>query len=149
MLPELESILRYRNPLVIRKFREDHRVDEARANRLFTELMKFLWASQKHSLEKATRPADPSLDFSFGLHEEMRALDEMWHCFILCTEDYSEFCQGNFGRYLHHRPSVWGARLTEEEFRVELERYLAYLLELFGAETVGGWFGVGGTAPGR
>ena len=33
-------------------------------------------------------------------------LDEIWHQFILCTQLYSNFCQKNFGHYLHHEPSM-------------------------------------------
>jgi hypothetical protein len=32
------------------------------------------------------------------------AVDEAWHLFLLWTREYAEFCQGAFGRFLHHAP---------------------------------------------
>jgi len=32
-------------------------------------------------------------------------VDEAWHEFILCTREYTEFCQRAFGRFLHHTPA--------------------------------------------
>jgi hypothetical protein len=34
------------------------------------------------------------------------AIDRAWHAFILHTEQYLRYCQENFGRYIHHRPSL-------------------------------------------
>ena len=31
-------------------------------------------------------------------------VDEVLHSFILCTEQYTEFCKSAFGDYLHHSP---------------------------------------------
>lgn len=31
-------------------------------------------------------------------------VDEAWHAFVLCTEEYQSFCQRFFGRMMHHRP---------------------------------------------
>jgi hypothetical protein len=33
-----------------------------------------------------------------------RAVDEAWHGFILCTRRYADFCDGAYGRFLHHHP---------------------------------------------
>jgi hypothetical protein len=32
--------------------------------------------------------------------------DDLWHEFILFTRHYEAFCQGAFGRFLHHAPAV-------------------------------------------
>ncbi|RFB81364.1 glycine-rich domain-containing protein [Methylovirgula sp. 4M-Z18] len=32
--------------------------------------------------------------------------DAAWHCFILSTQDYAQFCRKAFGRYLHHVPNA-------------------------------------------
>lgn len=32
------------------------------------------------------------------------SIDEVWHNFILFTEDYVQFCKSHFGRIIHHRP---------------------------------------------
>jgi len=38
-----------------------------------------------------------------------QVVDEVWHAFILFTIDYTRFCQGVFGFYLHHVPNIDGA----------------------------------------
>ena len=38
---------------------------------------------------------------SIGMAEEM---DDMWHQFILFTENYRNFCAENFGQYIDHVP---------------------------------------------
>ena len=32
-------------------------------------------------------------------------VDKAWHAFILITKEYQVFCEGAYGRFLHHRPS--------------------------------------------
>jgi hypothetical protein len=39
-----------------------------------------------------------------------RVVDDLWHEFILATQSYARFCQGAFGRFLHHIPSTDKAR---------------------------------------
>ena len=34
-----------------------------------------------------------------------QAVDDAWHEFILFTRQYNKFCQGAFGRFLHHTPA--------------------------------------------
>lgn len=33
-------------------------------------------------------------------------VDEVWHTFILFTEDYASFCEKVFGFFLHHHPAL-------------------------------------------
>ncbi len=35
-----------------------------------------------------------------------REIDEVWHNFILHTKFYDEYCQNNFGRFIHHNPRI-------------------------------------------
>ena len=39
-----------------------------------------------------------------GPYAPSRLVDIAWHAFILYTMDYANFCQVNFGRFLHHIP---------------------------------------------
>lgn len=43
-----------------------------------------------------------------------RVVDDAWHEFILMTRVYHQFCDGAFGRYLHHTPNaVAGKPVTD------------------------------------
>jgi len=46
-----------------------------------------------------------------------KAVDAAWHEFILMTREYSAFCDGAFGRYLHHTP--------EAQLRISMDEALA------------------------
>ncbi|MBI4440850.1 hypothetical protein HY639_01665 [Candidatus Woesearchaeota archaeon] len=35
-----------------------------------------------------------------------KAVDEVWHQFILFTREYHAFCDDMFGRYIHHAPAT-------------------------------------------
>ncbi len=35
-----------------------------------------------------------------------KAVDDLWHEFILFTKHYNYFCKGAFGEFLHHTPAV-------------------------------------------
>lgn len=35
-----------------------------------------------------------------------KAVDDLWHEFILYTRDYEQFCKRAFGRFMHHTPAV-------------------------------------------
>lgn len=49
-----------------------------------------------------------------------RLADDAWHCLILDTRRYAQFCQAAFGRFLHHVPEQPGApRLAVPRRRVE------------------------------
>lgn len=41
-----------------------------------------------------------------GLGMISRSVDEVWHTHILFTQDYFNFCERAFGRYVHHQPTT-------------------------------------------
>src|SRR6187200_2054423 len=108
MLPDLNQLLKYKNPLVIRRFKRNFPKHEDKAETLFIDMLKYLWLSNKHDQDKKANPNDNTLNFSTVMHREMRLIDEMWHTFILLTVDYAEFCQLYFGEFQHHVPEVGG-----------------------------------------
>lgn len=53
------------------------------------------------------------LDNPYRLHNmPSKAVDALWHAFILDTCSYDQFCRRAFGHMLHHRPSVDMQRLS-------------------------------------
>jgi len=140
-LPDLEEVLAYRHPKVIRAYQRDFPHLRDQAENLFREALKYLWLSRKHQLDCESRPNDSALDFPFFMHEEMRDIDNMWHTFLLYTQDYTDFCRRFFGDYLHHQPDIADAVVqTNQEFGADLEKYLSYVYDQLGEETVRAWF---------
>jgi hypothetical protein len=91
-LAEHASVLAYSAPFLIDKLVKDHIVDTPEeAEVLFTEVKKYLLMVRD----------DETANW------EMYSLrvDEVWHQFILYTNEYMNFCERFFGRYVPHSPS--------------------------------------------
>lgn len=137
----LEHLLEYQHPRVVASYRRDHPHNAEKADALYVEMLKFLWISKKHRADRLAHPEDESLQFDFVMHQEMRDIDNMWHTFVLYTKDYTEFCHKYFGEYLHHQPDVaLESTQTPGEFAQDLEKFLSYVYDVLGEETVRRWF---------
>ncbi|MBP2297380.1 glycine-rich domain-containing protein [Azospirillum picis] len=55
-------------------------------------------------------------------------MEPAWHAFILDTREYAKFCQGAFGRMLHHWPDAYGT----DEFRVGWSKTVELAAKHFG-----------------
>ncbi len=55
-------------------------------------------------LRQWLRCCAPALGHRRMIGMPSRAVDEAWHGFILCTAQYSAFCERAYGTYLHHHP---------------------------------------------
>lgn len=89
-------ITTYRFPSELtRRFREKHpELTLDQSARVFEGLRQYFLAclaAQTHGI--ANQCGMPS-----------KAVDDAWHEFIVMTRDYEAFCQGAFGKYLHHTP---------------------------------------------
>ena len=141
-VPDKTKALSYENEEIVENFRANYGVSLDEARELFEETKKWLWLC-------GTRPRSMRLTV-FG---PMKMLDEMWHTFLLFTREYTEYCQDNYGFYIHHAPTT---RAETEEYRqraaadpeaarakVREDRRAMMLLvhDEFGAETLKRWFG--------
>lgn len=91
----LAEVLRYRHIEVIRRFREQFPVSEREAHSIFRETKKWLWLC-------ATSPTPGRL----AVTDQILVIDEMWHTFLMYTQDYHAFCLRAFGKFLHHVPTT-------------------------------------------
>lgn len=141
MHEDLRQLLTYTNSHVLQRYEKDYPRNVLKAEEAWPELLKFLWLSQKLQHDRRQSPNDTSLHFQSAVHEEMQEIDDMWHTFILFTQDYTDFCQRYFGRYLHHQPTTEDeATLSAQEYQNSLENYLSYIYDHLGEETVIKWF---------
>ncbi len=141
MKTSLEEILKYKHHGVINRFSKFYNKSEQEAETVFTDLMQFFWASEKHEKDKLNT-LNEELDFVFIMDEAMRPIDEIWHIFLLYTKDYMEFCDKYFGQYIHHLPDIVpNMEQSEEQFELNLTRFIDYNYDLLGQETIKRWFG--------
>ena len=138
----LADALEYENDDVVGAFRDKYNVSLEEAAAVFFEVKKWLW------LCASTHGSDRPL----VVFESMTWLDEMWHTFILFTQDYMQYCNDNFGFYIHHAPTSQAekarakhrhdvdpdaARTKSREGHRELMRLV---FEMLGEQTLRTWF---------
>jgi hypothetical protein len=141
MLKPLNDVLAYKHPAVVRRFQKEHPQKAHQAEQLFEDLLLFFWASKRHALDRAAHPGDESLDFVFIMDQEMRDIDQMWHVFLLYTKDYMDFCESNFGEYLHPLPDIVPTfEQGSFEFEANLAKFLSYVYDRLGEQVVRRWF---------
>lgn len=141
MIPDLNVLLSYQNPRVVNSFIRDTNVSEEKAVTLFQDVLRYLWITKKHAIEKNQFPEKEELQFTLVMHEEMREIDNMWHNFILYTHDYMIFCEKYFGEYLHHqRDMIETMEKTNAGFSEDLEKYLSYIYDHLGQDILKRWF---------
>jgi hypothetical protein len=134
-MKNLTEVTGYRNAKVLRKFLTIFSISQEEAENIFTELMKFLWLCAVRRAEyKESVPEVPS---ALAVYSSMAIMDELWHTFILHTEDYSSFCSLYLGSYVHHSPAnVDFVQLTETESAAQL----SYTWDKLGEGTVITWY---------
>lgn len=140
-LPELNTLLEYKNPAVLKLYVQNHPDNKLSAEDAFQESLKYLWLAQKHKIDKTNNPDHPELPPRCVMLQSMREIDEMWHEFILFTKDYSDFCQHYFGTYMHHMPNIFdNAPIPADEQEAEINKLLPYIYEHLGEKTMRVWF---------
>jgi len=106
-MKSLEKVLAYQNDYIIQEFSRKHKkykLSKEEASLLFDDLKRYLWMTATIDLKRDENEGEILPDVSIS--ESMIIIDEMWHEFILVTEQYADFCNENFGRYIHHPPPM-------------------------------------------
>ncbi len=143
--PELSILLTYTNPHILKRYEKDYPNNQLKAEEALQELLKFFWLSQQHKLEQKiahdNNKAFTVLNFQAAIHEEMKEIDDMWHTFLLFTQEYMDFCEHYFGHFIHHSPTTDESETpSPEQYEKDLENYLSYIYDRLGEETVRKWF---------
>lgn len=85
----IDSLLGYRNEVVMNRYMAQLNVDKEYADRVFYAFNQFMATSVLTDGQKTTSPV----------------IDSLWHVFILNTRQYSEFCEKYLRGFVHHEPS--------------------------------------------
>ena len=88
IVPSLDSVMSYQHPWLLARLVERVGLDAVVAQELFDETKRFLYLCAV-----SDQPLAPTA-----------RIDEVWHNFMLYSEDYAEFCDSQFGFMIHHRP---------------------------------------------
>jgi hypothetical protein len=143
-IASLEEVLRYKNRDVVQRFLKSYPIDPADAEDIFTEMKRWLWLFGYRSMLGSRQ--------RLFVHKPMTALDEMWHCFVLYTQDYAEFCSRYFGQFLHHRPLTLAEKARAQRrmqkdpegyaraFARQMEGQYRIIAETLGEETLRKWY---------
>lgn len=141
MQSTLTEVLSYQHPAVVRRFQKEHPEKAHLAEQLFSDLLRFFWTSKKHLLEREKSPENESLQFTFIMDDEMRDIDQIWHVFLLYTQDYMDFCDKYFGEFLHHQPDIVPTfKKGSFDFESNLQKFLSYVYDELGEDVVERWF---------
>lgn len=140
-LPVLSDLLRYKNSRVLKLYEQNYPKNRLSAEAAFEEMLKYLWLSQKHAMDLARNADDETIPKELFMPRSMQEIDEIWHEFILFTQDYTDFCFHYFGAYQHHLPNVFdNLPRAREEVEKEIEIMLPYIDQHLGEETICNWF---------
>jgi hypothetical protein len=113
----IERALTFPMGAVIQRYAEEHDLPIDIAAEHAFELKRYLALCAAHPNE------------GFGMRGP---IDEVWHTFILFTQDYAEFCNQVAGRFLHHEPAKKapsGSENNHQEGPSIRDGYLKFLEE--------------------
>jgi hypothetical protein len=118
-IPSLEEVLEYKNDYVISCFLRDYDMSSEDATDIFKQTLKWLYLCAHHKM-------NPDPEIQLAITRYVVIIDEMWHTFILCTRDYTDFCNQYFGFYIHHKPN---SKAEKKQFEEECQRNPEKILE--------------------
>ena len=139
----LNNILQYRNEDLILKFCKEWDVTNEEAEDIFQETKKFLYLASTSQTEC----------MNISIHQQIQVIDEMWHTFVLFTDQYYQFCEEYLGGFLHHFPftrqmlrsEIKYVTATSGDFetykREAFQTQILKIKDMLGQDTVLKWYG--------
>jgi hypothetical protein len=85
----LPNVMAYQHDGVVKRIAKVFNCEINEANGIFQDTKRFLFLCGSYPISFA-----PPIN-----------IDEGWHCFILFTKDYQEFCMNFFEEFIHHYPN--------------------------------------------
>lgn len=147
MKTSLAVVLAYRNNDIIDRLVEEHRLSPDDGEEIFRETLRWLWLCSEAKKDRKMGIAVPPLI----IDEPVLFIDLGWHTFILFTKAYADFCDKNFGTFIHHNPTPVSKKQTltralerDEQARHNLldqrRRQYEYIFDKLGSETLTDWY---------
>ena len=148
VMNDLQTVLNYKHEDVVLRFAEDFKISVSDSEDVFLELKRWLWICAKRHIQIKEGKAE---SFRLPLFNEAYIIDMMWHSFLLFTKDYQEFCEEQFGFFIHHNPRPHKERIewkdliekdrekAESERKATLQKVYSYLYDELGEEILLKW----------
>ncbi len=133
---ELHKLKELKNENVLNRFLNQFSFSYDEATDIFEETKKWLWLCAKIQIDRKTQKMN--LPQSLLLDEQTQVIDEMWHCFILFTKEYQEFCMKYLDVFIHHFPNT--SKNTTIDMELLYENQYNYIYENLGADTLIKWY---------
>ncbi len=146
--PTLDTVLNWQADDVVHAFATALGVTFEAAVAIFLEFKAMMWLMNEMDFDGEGERGN-----SFVIDDSLVILDEIWHTFILHTNDYHHFCKQLLGHYVHHAPTTPTQRaqhretllgLTREEaltkFRNEKRWQYTYTLKKLGRDRFKLWY---------
>lgn len=89
---DIEKAMKFPIPQVLKRYQKDYEVSEKVAREHEKELKRFLIICAENH---------PNSTDMFS-----QEIDNLWHTFLLFTKDYAQYCNENFGHFVHHVPKI-------------------------------------------
>lgn len=135
----LDNVLNYKNEGVLLRFMDEFGIGKNDATRIFEDMLRWLWLNALHTVE--LKNGTKGIPGRLGIRAEQLVIDEMWHIFMIYTEDYRNFCEKHFGFFIHHAPNdAPKESLSAENLESYLIQYLTYVHHHLGHATMCRWF---------
>lgn len=139
----LEKVMQYENDDLIHKFCKEWDVTHEEACDIFDETKKFLFLAATCQTQCV----------NITVHQQIQVIDEMWHTFVLFTDQYYQFCENYLGGFLHHFPFTREMLRSEikfvtstngdfESYKKEIfQNQILKIKDILGQDTVVKWYG--------
>jgi len=122
----------FKDPDVVERISKHFKISSEQASNLFEDVKLFLAVAAQRKVDFTRgEAATPTLN----IDDDLYMLDEAWHCFVLFTETYAQFCQTYFGQFIHHHPIRQADRDREHaEFTRDADAWRKHKKEVFEEE---------------
>lgn len=126
----IEEIMNYHMPDVIKRCKKDFNYTDDDMKIIEKEFKRFL------VLSVVTK------DHQTGVGMYSKDVDNLWHSFILFTNEYADFSNKFNGKFIHHVPETEEVRSSEKviEMRKDFQAFIKNYESIFKEEVHPVWF---------
>lgn len=113
-MKSLSETLRYQNDDLVRRIQRALNTSKAKAQFVYTDMLRWLWLCAKLRDERQSNTWLNANLRSMRMPSTWLPIDLAWHEFILCTSEYTLFCDQYLDGYIHHKPAEIDAGLISK-----------------------------------